>query len=720
MANDPWFNKVASLLPLNVAGSDADWRSLVGYADLTSSVSVELGSALTIVGAPTIATVGGKQAMRLDGSSSIYFTLTAGLNYMHTIVFEVYVASTTVSQSFLGAGPTNSDDDLQLSGNTSAQWGWVEQNKPQPAVSGAMTVGWHTVAFVHDGASTTRLYIDGVRVSVGSASPQGSTINIIRLGSMNTNFAANGSAIRKFRAYRGVQKFTGASYTVADFGFGLANDVIPNPPPWFEVGTPTLSDVQSKFGGYSVLIPIGGGLSNSGRAFGTNDFVVEGWFYPTSFAQSPTLFAQWSASLPYGWYLGAATDGYLTLYVSSSSDTNYDFTWSTAPLVLNTWQHVALVRRGSRLAVFLNGTVVAWAYSAGSLPTSRFALGTHSATLGANSFVGYIDDVRVTIGNARYPITVADPLFDSVVFAQSFRSPGDAWLNSVYRSKSVAVVGNVAASPVTTPFGAAGYAAYFDGAGDKLTVPSHIDFYLGNTFTIEFWVRPDLIPTSGRACRVLLFGTNGLNTALVCEITPYGEFFIGVPYGGTVGAWTAPAVSPGTWIHVAFSVNAGVASIYVNGVFAEFSGSPKPITTQASSTGVTLTIGYDTAGTVDFNYKGFLTDLRITKGVARYSANFTPSVAYLPTLSGSFTPPADPSPVAATGVSGLVKGEDGNPRARKVFAYSHATGALLGSTVSDSDTGAFFIAVPERAFVVALDDDVSARNAIVYDRLDPV
>lgn len=97
MANDPWFKKVASLLPLNVAGSDADWRSLVGYADLTSSVSVELGSALAIVGAPTIATVGGRSAMLLNGSSAIYFTLTAGLNYMHTIVFEVYVASTGIA-----------------------------------------------------------------------------------------------------------------------------------------------------------------------------------------------------------------------------------------------------------------------------------------------------------------------------------------------------------------------------------------------------------------------------------------------------------------------------------------------------------------------------------------------------------------------------------------------------------------------------------------------
>ena len=63
---------------------------------------------------------------------------------------------------------------------------------------------------------------------------------------------------------------------------------------------------------------------------------------------------------------------------------------------------------------------------------------------------------------------------------------------------------------------------------------------------------------------------------------------------------------------------------------------------------------------------------------------------------------------------------DGSPRACKVFAYSHATGALLGSAVSDAGTGAFYIAAPERCYCVCLDDDANARNAIVYDRLDPV
>lgn len=103
---------------------------------------------------------------------------------------------------------------------------------------------------------------------------------------------------------------------------------------------------------------------------------------------------------------------------------------------------------------------------------------------------------------------------------------------------------------------------------------------------------------------------------------------------------------------------------------------------------------------------GYVDEWRVTKGVGRYLTDFTPP-------NGQF-------PSAATGVSGTVKESDGSPRSCKVFAYSHATGALLGSAVSDAGTGAFYIAVPERCYCVCLDDDANARNAIVYDRLDPV
>ena len=103
---------------------------------------------------------------------------------------------------------------------------------------------------------------------------------------------------------------------------------------------------------------------------------------------------------------------------------------------------------------------------------------------------------------------------------------------------------------------------------------------------------------------------------------------------------------------------------------------------------------------------GYVDEWRVTKGVGRYLTDFTPP-------NGQF-------PSAATGVAGVVREADGSPRACKVFAYSHATGALIGSAVSDPSTGAFYIAVPERCYCVCLDDDVNVRNAIVYDRLDPV
>lgn len=72
MAGDPYFRKVASLLPLNseVAGADPYWGKLTGYAELTKEPTAELGGAVTKIGSVVLATVDGKEAM-LFGASSL-------------------------------------------------------------------------------------------------------------------------------------------------------------------------------------------------------------------------------------------------------------------------------------------------------------------------------------------------------------------------------------------------------------------------------------------------------------------------------------------------------------------------------------------------------------------------------------------------------------------------------------------------------------------------
>ena len=699
MANDPYFSRVASLLPFDTAGSDADWRSIVGYADLTSSVSVEIGTGLAIVGSPTIATVAGKKAMLLNGSSAIYFTLTAGLNYAHTIVFEVYVASTTVSQSFLGAGPTSIDDDIQLSGSGASVWGWVEQNQTQPAVSVAMTVGWHAVAFVYDGSSGTKLYIDGVRVSSGTASTQGTGINIIQLGRMSTSYAANGTAIRKFRAYRGVQKFTAASYIVADLGFGVANDLLAVP--WFEGGTPALTAGKLSLDGASYLY-------GSGLALASSDFTIEGWFEIGPSTDWPRLFNQAGSNIGAFW-LNLSNERRLCLVVSATSmtvgtrvvgSTNVD----TGP------HHVALVRKGNAMCVFLDGVAEFAVPVYGSLSMlNRFAIGTVADNLGGGSnYIGTLDDFRVTLGKARYDFTL-EPYFYNTAFFERPNGTSYPFVNQ-NRNKLMTLT-NMAAILEADPFGGSDYMARFNGTSSYVSTTSHADFDFGTgDFTVEWWGKTS-VTSVARAVISTSGGAWGAGQAAVLQ-NGAGVWLASYENGDPVVA-VSGSYDTG-WHHFVVERVGGVARIYVDGALSASAACVSAINFAYGSY-----VYFGRSGWLSTQYyNGDVTGLRVTKGVARYNANFTP--ARIVEVTGTFTPPVEGTlPTAATGVAGFVRESDGSPRSCKVFAYSHVTGQCVGATVSDPLTGAFYIAVPERCYCVCLDDDVSARNAIVYDRLDP-
>ena len=163
--------------------------------------------------------------------------------------------------------------------------------------------------------------------------------------------------------------------------------------------------------------------------------------------------------------------------------------------------------------------------------------------------------------------------------------------------------------------------------GQKLSLAASSAFDLsGGTWTIEFWMNSTATPTVGNTCRIFMFGTNSTNTGYDIAYNSNGSLFAGVPLNSITGISTAAGViSLNTWYHVAIVSNAGSAYIYVNG-FA-LAG---PVTiTQPTTSSPTLAIGYDTALTVDFQYQGYLSNIRITKGVAVYTGAFTPPVSPL-------------------------------------------------------------------------------------------
>lgn len=184
--------------------------------------------------------------------------------------------------------------------------------------------------------------------------------------------------------------------------------------------------------------------------------------------------------------------------------------------------------------------------------------------------------------------------------------------------KTVTASGDAHIETDQAKFGTA--SAYFDGAGDYLTVDNDGSFNFGTgDFTIEAWVRmPD---TS--AYRFLLGGaSNGY--MMIAFNYQANKINVGV---GNVG-WTANfdghSISANTWTHVALSRSGSSHRCFVGGVQI---GSTANDTTNYSFPSGGMLIGYQTGGS---QYYGYLDEIRITKGVARYTAGFTvPSAAFL-------------------------------------------------------------------------------------------
>jgi hypothetical protein len=194
--------------------------------------------------------------------------------------------------------------------------------------------------------------------------------------------------------------------------------------------------------------------------------------------------------------------------------------------------------------------------------------------------------------------------------------------------KVVTAIGNAQISTAQNKFGGASIA--FDGTGDALTVPDNAVFDFGSAnFTIEGWIYQTTpttglrllyvkrtIPTPGISS--VAVAVNGGNlTAWATSSTASWDIVNGVAFG---------AVTTNTWIHFAVVRNGTAFTGYLGGVGTSLGTSSATIINTASS----VSIGGDVDGSSCF--AGYIDELRITKGVARYTSNFSVPPAPFPDI----------------------------------------------------------------------------------------
>lgn len=196
---------------------------------------------------------------------------------------------------------------------------------------------------------------------------------------------------------------------------------------------------------------------------------------------------------------------------------------------------------------------------------------------------------------------------------------------------TVQAIGDAGMSTGQSKFGSS--AMSFDGAGDYLNFANSSDFSLGSgDFTIEFWVWTDPRVTAwARLLENVAYNvTGGWHFSYNGNDAPGGRrlgFQIGLNGGGGARIDSNAALPTSQWAHVAVTRSAGVIRMFVNGVLQSAS-----ISTSENYSSQQLRVG-STVGTPGNFFMGYLEDLRITKGVARYTSSFSAPTAAFPDRS---------------------------------------------------------------------------------------
>jgi hypothetical protein len=179
--------------------------------------------------------------------------------------------------------------------------------------------------------------------------------------------------------------------------------------------------------------------------------------------------------------------------------------------------------------------------------------------------------------------------------------------------------GNAQISTAQSKFGGSSLA--LDGAGDyiKATAPAVNFAFYNNDFTIEMWVYFNSVTGTF----VLYEGRAGVN-AVVPTIYVTGGLLRHL-VNGTDRILSATTISTGTWNHIAVSRVSGITRMFLNGVQQGISFTDTN-NYAASQPG----IGAGGFTFSEFYLNGFVDDVRITNGVGRYSANFTPPTVAFP------------------------------------------------------------------------------------------
>jgi hypothetical protein len=584
-------------------------------------------------------------------ANKISGTITAFGTGNFTVAFWVNIQGVTYSGGFATSqNIVDGQDMFLIQVNSSNQLQVVDRTTSTIVIAASSSTAipynqWTNVALIRSGTGTnqTKLYVNGTEVGSATISTNftGTTLS---LGSRFTsaggiwgplygylsNFIYVDSALSPttptspYTNVSGTRLLTCQSNRFVDNSSSPVTltatsnvSVVP-----FSPFNPTASWSAATYGGSGYFDGSGDYLSvadNTNLRFGTNAFTIQAWIYRNASGTAHSIIAK-----------GGASTGYVLQVTSTDvlrfthGTTNVD---TTTTIPASAWTHVAAVRTNTStngFQLYINGVSSATAtVSTDFNQTDTLYIGSDRSA--ANVMNGYISGLKYTNGTAESISVPTSPptATTNVALLTNFTNAG---IYDATSKNDLETVGNAQISTTQSKWG--GSSMYFDGTGDYLQSPSQVYLSLPSTFTVECWAYfSSLASTNG----IWFNGTFASDVNRIQgTVTTTGAVRLYIDSSSaTVILLDTPSsvVTTGQWYHIAFTLSGGTAKIFVDGT-QQASGS-----TSGTLPVVTTTfVGMARAGGAVAYMNGYLQDVRITNGIARYTSNFTAPTAAFPTL----------------------------------------------------------------------------------------
>jgi len=304
---------------------------------------------------------------------------------------------------------------------------------------------------------------------------------------------------------------------------------------------------------------------------------------------------------------------------------NYYYTVSTGTVGSGTTVTTSATSNGTYAS---SGNAVAGSSNAST--NSHFRINPSNSVATSFSLTFYVTDgtnIANTICSFSLAFTIPNSRYTALLMSANAAGDNSTFTDSSPTTPHTITPNSDPAQGSFSPYRQGGYAAEFDATGDYLSTSTSSDFSFGTgDFTVECWVTKDALTHKG--IWQISNSSSGLQSSNYTNTIALGYQNSVLQIYGAGNSPTASApITAKTWFHVAYVRSSNVSKLYCDGTEIISQSD----TTNYAHTNMVIGGYYDSS----YLHNGKISNLRVVKGTAVYTSNFTPPTEPLTATSNT-------------------------------------------------------------------------------------